>query len=103
MQFLKNLFKSSPSNRGDSGMYVYVKPKMCKEILRVRIDMSNDLSLNDQEDGYFVRKTARGSRCPFPVEMTLHFSKSRQLVSQDIENGTFATVAEYTALYGEEA
>lgn len=102
MNFLKNLFGGGDSSRGDDqGFYVYVKPKMCQEIVKVRIDMMNSLSRMDDGEGYFVRKTARGQRCPFAAEMTLYFDDRRTLIDRQIDNGEFVTEAEYTALYGD--
>lgn len=101
MNFLKNLFGGAGAPQDDA-LYVYVQPKMCKEIVRVRIDMKNQLSRTDDETGYFVRKTARGQRCPFAAEMTLRFDGTRRLIEKTIENGSFVTEEEYCALYGDE-
>ncbi|MCA9911921.1 MAG: hypothetical protein KC496_01170 [Anaerolineae bacterium] len=101
MNFLKNLFSGAGAPQEDV-LYVYVQPKMCKEVVKVRIDMKNQLSREDDDSGYFVRKTARGQRCPFAAEMLLRFDGNRRLIEQIIENGTFVTEAEYRALYGDE-
>lgn len=101
MNFLKNLFSGGGSKPADRGYYIYVKPKMCQEIVKVRIDMLNSLSRADDGDGYFVRKTARGQRCPFAAEMTLYFDNNRTLTDKIIDNGEFVTEADYIALYGE--
>lgn len=98
MNFLKSLFSGPPSDRG---LYLYVKPKACQEILRIRIDTSNDLSLADSGDGYFVRKMARGNRCPFPVEMQIYFDKNRRMTDKQIENGEFVSQEEYDAFMAE--
>lgn len=94
MNFLKSLFGGGNQSR-DAGYYVYVKPKMCQEILRVRINMSNDLSLTDDNSGYLVRKVASATRCPFQSEVILHFDKSRKLSDREIENGEFVTEETY--------
>lgn len=103
MNFLKSLFGGgSNNNKGDErGYYVYVKPKACNEILRIRIDLYNDLSREDSGDGYFVRKMASGHRCPFTVEMTLNFSGNRQLVNRQIENGEFVEESDWDAFNAE--
>jgi hypothetical protein len=98
MNFLRRLFGGgggAPS--GDRGVYVYVRPKMCKEILRLRIDPMNNLSESDEGGTYFVRKMATGNRCPFPVEVTLYFDGSKNLKSKEITNGEFVTEADYDA------
>jgi hypothetical protein len=96
MNFLKNLFAGNSMPR-DDGYYVYVQPKMCKEIVRVRINLSNDLSLTDDEKGYWVRKVASAARCPFQAELTLYFNKSRQISNQEITNGDYVDEAAYQA------
>lgn len=101
MNFLKNLFGGGAPR--DPGYYVYVRPVACEEILKVRVDLYNDLSLEEDGQGYFVRKMARGHRCPFPVEMVLHFNGSRQLVDRQIEKGEFVTEEDYLAKYGEQS
>jgi len=103
MNFLKTLFGGGGSASRDEGFYVYVQPKMCKEIVRVRIDLKNQLSREDTGDGLFVRKTARGQRCPFAAEMLLRFDNNYNLIEQTVEDGTIVTEEEYIALYGEEA
>jgi hypothetical protein len=98
MDFLRRLFGgggASPS--GDRGLYVYVRPKMCKEILRVRVDPMNNLSESDEGGTYFVRKVATGQRCPFPVEITLYFDGSKRVTKREITNGEFVTETDYDA------
>jgi hypothetical protein len=102
MAFLNRLLAAvrrlvTPAPPQDRALYVYVKPKACGEVLRVRIDTMNELSRTDDESGYFVRKLARGARCPFQVEIEIQFDGSRRVVSTDITNGTQATQAEYDA------
>jgi hypothetical protein len=97
MDFLKKLFGGGTGQSGNGGYYVYVKPKMCKEIVQVRINLSNDLSLRDNDDGYWVRKVASATRCPFQAELTLYFSKSRQLINKEILNGEYVDEATYQA------
>lgn len=98
MNFLKNLFGGGGSGpNGGRYLTLYVQPKMCKEILEVRVDLHNSLSLTDDESGYFVRKVASGTRCPFSAELYLEFDKGRTLLNQSIENGRFVTEADYRA------
>lgn len=100
MNFLKNLFGGAGAAQDDA-LYMYVQPKMCKEIVKVRIDMKNQLSREDTGDGFFVRKTARGQRCPFAAEMLIRFDGNRRVIEQTIENGTFVTEEDFIALYGD--
>lgn len=97
MNFLKNLFGGGGSQDDGHFLTLYVRPKMCKEILQVRVDLRNNLSLSDDESGYFVRKVASGARCPFNAELHLEFDKQRRLIDKSIENGDFVTEEEYLA------
>lgn len=92
--FLKNLFAPRPmSNRY---ITLYIQPKACKEVLEVRIDTMNEPSL--QDDGtYYVRKLARGQRCPFGVEVEMTFAKNRAITQKIIINGEETTQEAYQA------
>jgi hypothetical protein len=102
MNFLKTLFGGGGAAQDDA-LYMYVQPKMCKEIVKVRIDLKNQLSREDDGDGYFVRKTARGQRCPFAAEMLIRFDARKTIIERTIEDGAFVTEEDYLALYGDEA
>ncbi len=104
MNFLKNLFGGGgPSGDGRS-FYVYVRPKRCDQIIEVRIDLYNDLSLSEHDSGYFVRKVAQATRCPFPAEMTLYFDKNRRYTYGDVEDGELVSTQAYEAwLAGQKA
>ncbi|MEL6407720.1 MAG: hypothetical protein AAFR81_25330 [Chloroflexota bacterium] len=103
MNFLKNLFGGSGSSSGDKNThYVYVQPKMCQEIIKVRIDTARELSRTDDYSGYWVRKMVSATRCPFQAEVTLYFDEKRHLQSEDITNGSFKTQAEYEMYVGDD-
>ena len=101
MNFLKNLFSGGPRGPQERAIYVYVRPKRCDEIVQVRIDTYNDLSLNDEGNGYWVRKIASAIRCPFQAEVTLYFNKSRQITESSVENGELVDQAVYEAYMAE--
>ena len=88
MDFFKNLFGSS-SSASPTDFYIFnVKCSRCGEIIEGRINLSNDLSLDD--DNYFVRKVAMGSgHCFQQVEIELRFDASKQLVEKQAHGGTF--------------
>ncbi len=90
MGFLKNLFGGTPA-KPDNHFYVYqVKCNRCGEIIEGRIDLNNDLSLNDEGDGYIVRKTLIGAnRCFQQIEVELNFSSTKAVVDRRIQGGRF--------------
>ena len=100
MNILKNLFGGF-SRSDDRGIYFYVQPKMCKEILRVRVDPLNDLSQTDDGKGYWCRKVASAARCPFQAELELRFDKNKRFQGSDVTNGKLVSEAEWLAARGE--
>ena len=96
MDFLRKLFGGGGGARSDS-IDVYVRPKMCDQILHLNINTRDQLSLNDSEDGYWVRKVANNPRCPFEVEVILHFDKNKRLLDREITDGEFVDEAAYQA------
>jgi hypothetical protein len=91
MGFLKNLFGGGETPKPDKRYYVFhVKCRRCGEVLEGRVDLDNDLSLNDEGDGYIVRKGLIGAnRCFQQIEVELNFDSSRQLTEKTITGGEF--------------
>jgi hypothetical protein len=93
MSFLKTLFGGSPAKRGDKYFTYHVKCNRCGEILEGRVDLDNDLSLNDEGNGYIVRKGLIGAnRCFQQIEVELTFDSSRQLMEKNISGGEFSNL-----------
>ena len=90
MGFLKNLFSGTPA-KPEKHYYAFnVKCNRCGEIIESRVDLDNDLSLNDEANGYIVRKgLIGGNRCFQQIEVELIFDSSRQLIDKSITGGTF--------------
>ena len=91
MGFLKNLF-SDTSPKSEKHYYAFhVKCKRCGEIIEGRVDLDNDLSLNDEGNGYFARKTLMGgNRCFQQIEVELNFDSARQITEKTITGGQFS-------------
>ena len=90
---LGSLFGSS-GKRGGDAYWVAVKCKRCGEIIRSRVDLRNDLSVQYGEGGaegtYFCRKTLMGeARCFNRVEVELTFDRDRHLINREITGGEF--------------
>ncbi|HVU15090.1 MAG TPA: hypothetical protein VHD90_27640 [Phototrophicaceae bacterium] len=97
MNFLKRIFGASGGVGGDVGIYYYVKPKGCDEIVRVRINRNNDLSLADDGKTLWVHKVVMGQKCFQRVELDLYFNQSRQLTNSEISGGELVKEADYQA------
>ncbi|MCU0464428.1 MAG: hypothetical protein MUF38_07635 [Anaerolineae bacterium] len=96
VNFLRRLFGGGGGGPASRYLTYYVRPKRCNEVVVVRVDSFNDLSELD-EGGYFVRKIARGERCPFPAELHITFDKNRRQTEVTVENGEQATEEDYEA------
>jgi len=90
MGFLKKLFNPELPKPEKHYYTFQVKCKRCGEIIEGRVDMDNDLSLNDEGNGYIVRKGLMGgNRCFQQIEVELNFDSSRQVQEKTITGGTF--------------
>ena len=60
-----------------SSLLLQPEPLRCDDVLRVRVDLHNDLSLRDDGDGYWVRKLiSSGNYKCNQVELTLYFDSN---------------------------
>jgi hypothetical protein len=103
MNFLKNLFGGGgSSSSGDTaydrdGIYVYVQPNGCDEVIRVRVNRMNDLSETDDGGTYFAHKVARGVKCRQNVELDLYFDGQRRIADRSCTGGAFVEEKDYQA------
>jgi hypothetical protein len=93
---LKNIFSSQP-NVNRSAYWLEVKCGRCGEIIRTRVDLNTDLSIDygeaGQVAGYYCRKVLVGENLCFqPIEATLVFDASRRLVDRQVSGGEFVEV-----------
>jgi len=87
MGFLKKLFGGGGTSAGADFYTFTVQCERCNEGIEGRVNLSNDLSLDD-EGGYLVRKVLMGSgRCFQQIEVTLKFDSSRQLLDTQVSGG----------------
>ena len=88
MGFLKKLFGGGGISSGTFYNFS-VACERCDEIIEGRVNLSNDLSLDD-DGGYRVRKVLMGSeRCFQQVEVTFKFDASQQLLDTQVSGGKF--------------
>jgi hypothetical protein len=88
---LLTMLRGSAPAAGESSSYWFeVRCDRCGETLRGRIDMRNELSLRDDAEGFFTRKSlVGGDRCFHPVETVHYFSAQRLLTDRTIRGGRF--------------
>lgn len=88
MDFFKKLFAGKPVSPQSIFYTFTVKCNRCGEVIEGRINLANDLSLNDN-DSYYVRKVIMGSgRCFQQIEVELTFDAARRLIESQVHGGT---------------
>lgn len=90
---LRGLFQ--PPNK-ERNHWFYVRCNFCKEILKGRIDLYNNLSLHFEGDSrknvYYCRKVMVGGKgCYRPIEVEFTYDMNRKVIDQRITGGEFVT------------
>ena len=91
---ITGLFSSPVGGSSDYAYWVAVKCNRCGEVIRARVDLRNDLSIDygeeDNQTTYFCRKTLMGEQhCFQKVEVELRFDQARKLIDRQISGGQF--------------
>ena len=94
---IKSLFSGDTNTPRTAEYWIYVRCRRCREIIKTRLDLANNLSELD-EGGYIIQKTLVGSGLCFQrIEVTLTFDDRRHLIDQTAVGGEFVTAEEYEA------
>ena len=102
---LSSLFKSPGQDRN---YWYYVQCESCKEILKGRIDLYNQLSIQYADDKkgstYFCRKAlVGGNRCYRPIEVEFTFDSKRKVINKEINGGKFVTEEAFLAAHPQDS
>ncbi len=99
MNLLRKFLKSFSGGGlgGDPGLYYYVRCNRCGEVIRVRINSMNDLSIDDTGKGLWTHKVIVGQRCYNRIEADFTYDMNRKLTSSEATGGTFVDKAAYDA------
>jgi hypothetical protein len=97
MKFIKkvsSIFTGPGERNRDRSLSIAVRCDRCGEVIRTRVDLSNDLAAEfgegEREAAYFCRKVLVGNQgCYVPVEVLLKFDARRSLVEKQINGGKF--------------
>lgn len=96
-------FLSGNNRNNQKAEYHYVqiyrapnRPSENDEIVEIRVDLANDLSLDD-DGGYFSRKVVVGPKSFKQAELLLYYDMGRMLRNAEVANGKVATRADYEA------
>jgi hypothetical protein len=79
------------------GMFFYVRSAKTGEVIRVRLNRSNDLSLTEDMAGYFARKIVVGQQGFQRIEVEFQFDKNRRFVTADVTGGELVEREDYEA------
>ncbi len=93
MDILKKLAHLFGGSKYEKPIYLYtVKCKRCGELLHGRVDLHNDVSLDDDGKGYHCHKVLTGegaNHCFNQVSVDLFFNLERRFITHEISGGTF--------------
>jgi len=107
---MQNIFKNltrlflgpaSGAGGGDpDGLYYYVKCDRCGEVVQVRLNRNNDLSVEygeggEKSDVLQAHKLIVGQKCPNRMEADFIFDRNRSLVQKNVTAGKFVDALEY--------
>jgi hypothetical protein len=90
-------FFAAPAQQDTSAYWVSVCCNRCGEVIRSRIDLRNDLSVEYQDGAttYFCRKILMGEgRCFQRIEVELTFDANHRLVNREISGGRYVDAEE---------
>jgi hypothetical protein len=90
MGFFKKLLGGGPAPIKSSFYEFSVACNRCGEVIEGKVNLNNDLSMEDDGTGYYVRKVVMGSgHCFQSIEVELHFDADRKLIEKKAEGGKF--------------
>jgi hypothetical protein len=100
MSFLKRLLGLGEGGEGRprdaKGLYYYVRCDRCGEVIQVRLDRNNDLSILDyQPMTFFARKVIIGTRCFNRMEAEFTYDRDRKLIEKKVSGGQFVEYEDY--------
>jgi hypothetical protein len=91
MSLFKKVSSFFAAKSGAPSDWVVVKCNRCGEVIRARINLYNDLSLEYDENGkefYLCRKVLMGEgHCFERIQVELTYSANRKLLSRDVTGG----------------
>ena len=96
----------------DRGRYWYVRCNRCQDVVRVRINMANEVSeVSDTPDDdadtmrpsnpnarYAITKGVVDSKCFRPMRLTILFDGRRRELESTVDGGTIADEADWEAV-----
>jgi hypothetical protein len=98
MSFLDSLKSMFTPPADPNALWLYVKCKRCGTPVAVRVDLRNDPSLDDESNGYVLRKEIMDDKCFALMRAEIKFDARRNIIEKKIDKGEFITQDEYDQL-----
>lgn len=102
MDFLNKLFRGgNPSMpkasdvKDPNALWLYVQCAKCGAPVAIRVDTRNDISIDYETGGRYLRKEIMDSTCFQLMYADVRFDGSGKITEWDIERGKFLTKEEY--------
>ena len=103
MSFLRRLFGRGERAGDDRGLYYYVRCDVSGEVIQVRLDKFNDLSIKEYKPmRYFARKLVVGARSFNRMEAEFTFDGDRRLIKKTVSGGEFVEYEDYLVYQAEQ-
>lgn len=93
-------FTSKAPTGSDRYLTIYVLDHRCREAISGQIDLLNELSLAEEEGGYYVRKVLHTSgqrRCFAQVEVQVWLDNKKNVTRYEVQGGRWLTAEEHAA------
>jgi hypothetical protein len=104
MSFLKKLFRGgnpslpkSSDSADPNALWLYVQCGKCGAPLAIRVDTRNDISIDYETGGRYLRKEIMDSTCFQLMYADVRFDGNGNVVAKNIERGQFLKADEYEA------
>lgn len=90
------------TDSGDpNAMWLYVQCGKCGAPVAIRVDTRNDISIDYETGGRYLRKEIMDSTCFQLMYANVRFDGNGNIIEQSIERGKFLTVDEYETAHAE--
>lgn len=102
---LKSALGGGSKQGRDDGLYLYVRCDRCGDVVRIRVNMANELQQEfaetDGVSGYSLRKGVVDTRCFRPMQVVMTFDSARRELHREIDGGQFVDREAYDAARAE--
>jgi hypothetical protein len=102
VSFFRKLFSGgnpplpkSSDTSDPNALWLYVQCGKCGAPLAIRVDTRNDISIDYESGGRYLRKEIMDSTCFQLMYAQVRFDSNGKIAEQSIERGTFLTKDEY--------